>query len=126
MSQMTITDLGGRPISHQKIGPHDYFYLDLASGQVQIKLDDEGVVVDILDERRNEVVATTCCLYEDMKAIQEDEFECAGCDKICNIGDDSVTIISQDDESDRYCLTCALKILTNKETKIIEVKEIEK
>jgi|6_EtaG_2_1085325.scaffolds.fasta_scaffold257628_2 hypothetical protein len=42
-----------------------YIYLHLEDGiQIHVKLDDEGVVIDAWSD--NEVIATTCKLYNEM------------------------------------------------------------
>jgi hypothetical protein len=62
--------VGGLVIKEQKHGPHQYLYVKLDNGHIQIKLDDEGVVVDIMDDV-DECIATTCSLYTEL--ITEDE-----------------------------------------------------
>ena len=42
-----------------------YIYLNLDGGQIQVKLDDEGVVVDALDDS-GESIDSTWKLYSDM------------------------------------------------------------
>ena len=48
---------------------HEYIYITLnTGGYVQVKLDDEGVIVDIFenDMDANESIATTYASYEEM------------------------------------------------------------
>ena len=42
-----------------------YIYLNLDGGQIQVKLDDEGVVVDALDDN-GESIGSTWKLYNEM------------------------------------------------------------
>jgi len=52
-------------ITSQRISSHDYLYIGLDKGNIQIKLDDEGVVVDIMDSNE-ESIATTYAFYSEM------------------------------------------------------------
>jgi hypothetical protein len=55
-------DLNGIPVSTDGT----YIWIELEHGQVQVKLDDEGVVVDLFDAE-DESVASTYATYSELK-----------------------------------------------------------
>ena len=50
----------------EQLDTHEYAYVHFAGGQVQVKLDDEGVVVDLWDSKGNECLGTMSVTYQDL------------------------------------------------------------
>lgn len=102
----------GKMIVCQKLDGQEYFNIEFDNGEIQIKFDDDGVVVDILDSKKNESVVSTWATYEDM-IIDEDElpedladddlFQCMRCGHLSDI-ENSVEV-----HGDLYCDECSHK-----------------
>ena len=73
---------------------HEYAHVHFAGGQVQVKLDDEGVVVDLWDSKGKECYGTLAMTYQDM-GLQA----CESCGKLVPVHDEW-------DGDPVWCLEC--------------------
>ena len=54
---------------------HEYAYVKFDQGQVHVKLDDEGVIVDVWDKAHEEVLGTIGIEYDDLKGPCRREYD---------------------------------------------------
>lgn len=60
-------NVGRTIVDGQKIDQHEYVYVTWEGGSVQVKFDDEGVVVDVWDSAQENCVGTTAVEYNELK-----------------------------------------------------------
>ena len=78
----------------EQVDGHEYAYVQFEGGQVQVKLDDEGVVVDLWDSKGNHCFDTVGITYQDL-----DLQACCSCGKLVPVHDEW-------DGDDVWCLDC--------------------
>jgi len=62
----TAYSIGRARVSGTKY-EHEYVYVEFDTGMVQVKFDDEGVIVDVWDRQREKCLGTTGAEYDDLK-----------------------------------------------------------